>query len=203
MKSLIARSALVVLVGATQATAMAATPSLPKVVMQTSLGKIVVQVDDQAAPKTGAQFLKLVSKGSYNGGLFYRSTDSTKGAKTHLIQGGSSPSAAIAPTIPLETTKETGLSNTRGTIAMARTNRPNSARAQFFINTGKNTALDDGGTYGTTGGYAVFGRVLRGMRIVEQIEKQPVSGETLERPVSILSATLVTPKGAAAKSKAK
>jgi peptidyl-prolyl cis-trans isomerase A (cyclophilin A) len=133
----------------------------PQVVIDTTMGPITVELDPAKAPITVENFLKYVDDGFYNGLIFHRVISD------FMIQGGGMDAQlkekeTRAP-IKLEVGK--GLSNTRGTIAMARTSNPNSATAQFFINLfDKNTILDQAG-----GGYAVFGKVVAGMENVDKI----------------------------------
>jgi peptidyl-prolyl cis-trans isomerase A (cyclophilin A) len=134
--------------------------------LDTSLGDIVVQLDAAKAPKTVDNFVQYVKAGHYNGTVFHRVING------FMIQGGGmAPDLREKPTrapIPLEA--RNGLSNQRGTIAMARTSDPNSATAQFFINVKDNTNLD--AAYSPDGnGYAVFGKVIKGMDVVDKIRK--------------------------------
>ncbi len=132
----------------------------------TSLGDIVVQLDAAKAPKTVDNFLQYVKSGHYNGTVFHRVIDG------FMIQGGGmtpdlKEKATRAP-IPLES--RSGLSNQRGTIAMARTNVPDSATAQFFINV-KDNAFLDAARSPDGNGYAVFGKVTAGLDVVDKIRK--------------------------------
>ena len=144
----------------------AATPSVhaQKVTLTTSAGEIVVELNAAKAPKSVANFLQYVKAGHYDGTVFHRVIEN------FMIQGGGfSADLKEKPTrapIPLES--RNGLSNSRGTVAMARTSNPDSATAQFFINLQDNTFLDaakspDGN------GYAVFGTVVSGMDVVDRI----------------------------------
>jgi peptidyl-prolyl cis-trans isomerase A (cyclophilin A) len=142
----------------------ALTNSLPawaqKVKLNTSLGDIVVELDAGKAPKSVENFLAYVKAGHYDGTIFHRVIDG------FMVQGGGFDTAMtqkpVRAPIPLEAGN--GLSNARGTLAMARTNDPNSATAQFFINLVDNARLDSAG-----GGYAVFGKVVDGMAVVDKI----------------------------------
>jgi peptidyl-prolyl cis-trans isomerase A (cyclophilin A) len=156
----------------------------------TSLGDIVVQLDAAKAPKTVDNFVQYVKAGHYNGTIFHRVIDG------FMIQGGGmTPDMKEKPTrapIPLES--RNGLANLRGTIAMARTNVPDSATSQFFINVKDNGFLDaarspDGN------GYAVFGKVVQGMDVVDKIRKVETGqkgphGDVPLQPVIIKSATI-------------
>jgi peptidyl-prolyl cis-trans isomerase A (cyclophilin A) len=141
-----------------------------KVKLSTSLGDIVVELDREKAPKTVDNFLQYVKAGHYDGTIFHRVIE------TFMIQGGGmkadmSEKATRAP-IPLES--RNGLSNVRGTIAMARTSDPNSATAQFFINVVDNGRLDQANARDGNG-YAVFGKVVAGMDVVDKIKAVPVA----------------------------
>jgi peptidyl-prolyl cis-trans isomerase A (cyclophilin A) len=154
--------------------------------LATSMGDIVVELDAQKAPKTVANFVQYIQAGHYNGTVFHRVIDG------FMVQGGGmtpdmSEKATRAP-IPLEAGN--GLSNARGTLAMARTNAPDSATAQFFINVVDNPRLDSFG-----GGYAVFGKVVSGMDVVDKIRTVPVASKGMHQnvpvtPVVIKQATL-------------
>jgi peptidyl-prolyl cis-trans isomerase A (cyclophilin A) len=134
--------------------------------LTTTQGDIVVQLDAAKAPKTVDNFVQYVKSGHYSGTIFHRVIDG------FMVQGGGmTPDMKEKPVrapIPLES--HNGLNNVRGTLAMARTMDPNSATAQFFINVKDNAFLDaeqarDGN------GYAVFGKVVSGMDVVDKIRK--------------------------------
>ncbi|GIX33851.1 MAG: peptidyl-prolyl cis-trans isomerase B [Lysobacterales bacterium] len=142
----------------------------PKVVLVTNLGEIVLELDPHRAPKTVENFLTYVREGHYDGTIFHRVIDG------FVIQGGGlTPDYREKPTrAPIPNEANNGLSNRRGTIAMARTREPHSARAQFFINVVDNPRLDFvSDQSGHTWGYAVFGKVIKGMDVVDQIRKIP------------------------------
>ena len=141
----------------------------PVVVIETSLGDITVELDRARAPVTVENFLAYARAGFYDGTIFHRVI------KGFMIQGGGlTPDMQRKPTKPpIENEAGNGLSNTRGTIAMARTADPHSATSQFFINTADNVRLDRGRE--STGGYAVFGRVTAGMDVVDKIESVPTT----------------------------
>lgn len=134
--------------------------------LSTSLGDIRIQLEPEKAPKTVANFLQYVKSGHYNGVIFHRVIDG------FMIQtGGYTPKLAQKPTrapIPLEA----GLPNIRSSVAMARTADPNSATAQFFINVVDNIGLDPANAADGRG-YAVFGHVIEGMAVVDQIRAVP------------------------------
>lgn len=133
-----------------------------KVKLVTSMGDIVVELDAAKAPKTVANFEQYVKDKHYNGTIFHRVIDG------FMIQGGGMNAQMqekpVRAPIPLEANN--GLTNARGTIAMARTNEPNSATAQFFINVKDNDFLN---AAPGTDGYAVFGKVVQGMDVVDKI----------------------------------
>ena len=138
--------------------------------LSTNQGDIVLQLDATKAPKTVANFIEYVKAGHYSGTIFHRVIDG------FMIQGGGmTPDMKEKPTrapIPLES--RNGLSNTRGTIAMARTSVPDSATAQFFINV-KDNAFLDAARSPDGNGYAVFGKVVEGMDVVDKIRKVPTT----------------------------
>ena len=134
------------------------------VVMETSMGSIEIELNENKAPVTVKNFLSYVTSGTYDGTIFHRVMDG------FMIQGGGfTPDGNKKPTNPpIELESNNGLTNNLGTIAMARTNIPDSATNQFFINVKDNNFLN----YSPTSpGYAVFGKVVSGMDIVKQIKK--------------------------------
>ena len=143
----------------------------PRVKILTSYGPIVVELEPALAPKTVANFLRYVGEGFYAGTIFHRVISG------FMIQGGGMlpdmTEKAVHEPIPNEAglTFKAGLRNERGTLAMARTDDPGSATAQFFISTADNAALDHK-DYSPAGyGYCTFGRVVSGMDAVDKIEK--------------------------------
>ena len=146
---------------------LACAPALAQQVrLATSQGDIVVELDKDKAPKTVENFLQYVKAGHYDGTVFHRVIDN------FMIQGGGmkadmSEKSTRAP-IPLES--RSGLTNLRGTLAMARTSSPHSASAQFFINATDNGFLDFKSESAQGWGYAVFGRVVAGSEVVDAIE---------------------------------
>jgi peptidyl-prolyl cis-trans isomerase A (cyclophilin A) len=168
---------------------VAATLCLPawaqKVKLSTSLGDIVVELDREKAPKTVDNFLQYVKSGHYDGTIFHRVIEN------FMIQGGGmkadmSEKATRAP-IPLES--RSGLTNERGTLAMARTPDPNSATAQFFINVKDNPFLDQANARDGNG-YAVFGKVVTGMDVVDKIKSVPVTNKGGHQNVPTTPVTL-------------
>lgn len=140
-----------------------------RVRLETNKGTIVLDLDQKAAPKTVANFLGYVSNGFYNDTIFHRVIND------FMIQGGgfTSDMHQKSTQAPIENEADNGLSNLRGTIAMARTMDPHSATAQFFINTADNTFLDHKGKNSQGWGYCVFGKVVEGMNVVDAIENLP------------------------------
>lgn len=137
---------------------------MTKVCLQTSLGDILIELDEAKAPKTCANFLAYVEKGHYANTIFHRVINN------FMIQGGGFMADMMqkATLEPIENEANNGLSNKTGSIAMARTNAPHSATAQFFINVADNKFLDYPGHDGW--GYCVFGTVVGGMDVVNRIK---------------------------------
>jgi peptidyl-prolyl cis-trans isomerase B (cyclophilin B) len=134
------------------------------VTLKTAYGDIVLELDAERAPKTVENFLQYVREGFYDGTLFHRVIDG------FMIQGGGFRPGMIAKQTraAVENEAKNGLKNQKGTIAMARTMQPHSATAQFFINVSDNGFLDYPGQDGW--GYCVFGRVVKGMDVVERLK---------------------------------
>jgi cyclophilin family peptidyl-prolyl cis-trans isomerase len=143
-----------------------ATPDTPLVRLETDKGAITLELNRAAAPKTVDNFLKYVENGFFSGTIFHRVI------KGFMIQGGglTADMANKKPLSPIENEADNGLSNLRGTIAMARTQDPHSATAQFFINTKDNVPLNHTGKTERGWGYCVFGKVVDGMSVVDAIE---------------------------------
>ncbi|MBJ7555268.1 peptidylprolyl isomerase [Marinomonas spartinae] len=135
--------------------------------IQTNKGTIRVDLNDKAAPKTVKNFLNYVDQGFYNGTIFHRVIPG------FMIQGGgfTKDLKQKATHAPIDYEGDNGLPNNRGTIAMARTQDPNSATSQFFINLKDNDFLNDGASGGP--GYTVFGHVISGMAVVDDIANVP------------------------------
>jgi peptidyl-prolyl cis-trans isomerase A (cyclophilin A) len=144
-----------------------------KVKLATTAGDIVVELDAAKAPKSVDNFVQYVKAGHYDGTVFHRVISS------FMIQGGGMTSdlkeKPTRPPIPLES--KNGLNNVRGTIAMARTGDPNSATSQFFINVKDNSMLDAVNSADGNGGYAVFGKVISGMDVVDKIRAVPTGNK--------------------------
>jgi cyclophilin family peptidyl-prolyl cis-trans isomerase len=154
----------------------------PIVVISTSLGDITAELDAAKAPLSVENFLAYVKAGHYDGTIFHRVI------KGFMIQGGGmTPDMKEKPTRPpIKNEAANGLKNARGTLAMARTNQVDSATSQFFINTGtKNEFLDH---KVRDYGYAVFGKVVSGMDVVDKIEGVKTEpGDVPAQPVIIKS----------------
>lgn len=135
----------------------------------TNMGEITLALDPARAPKSVENFLHYAQDGFYNGTIFHRVIPG------FMIQGGGfTPNFEQKPTgMPIANEANNGLTNTRGTIAMARTSNPNSATSQFFINVADNTFLNYSSPSPQAAGYAVFGHVTTGMDVVDQIVKTP------------------------------
>ncbi|QPK63159.1 peptidyl-prolyl cis-trans isomerase [Methylomonas sp. LL1] len=140
-----------------------------KVKMTTSLGTFVIQLDNAKAPVSAANFAEYVKSGFYNGTIFHRVIPG------FMAQGGGFDTsfAQKETKAPIKNEADNGLKNKRGTLAMARTNDPNSATAQFFINYKDNSFLDHTSPTPSGWGYAVFGEVIEGMEVVDEMAKQP------------------------------
>ena len=157
-----------------------------KVKLVTSMGDIVLELDAAKAPKTVDNFTQYVKAGHYDGTVFHRVIDN------FMIQGGGMTAdlkqKPVRAPIPLES--KNGLNNVRGSVAMARTSDPGSATAQFFISVKDNAFLDAANTPDGTG-YAVFGKVISGMDVVDKIKAVPTGANNVPvQPVIIKSATL-------------
>jgi peptidyl-prolyl cis-trans isomerase A (cyclophilin A) len=151
----------------------------PRVAMETSMGKIIIELFPKEAPETVKNFLRYVKEGFYDGTIFHRAIDG------FMIQGGGfSPEMEQKATPPpIKNEAANGLKNDRGTVAMARTADPDSATAQFFINLVNNDRLNRPLPDGH--GYAVFGRVVEGMEVVERIAKVKTGVRMVFRDVPI------------------
>jgi peptidyl-prolyl cis-trans isomerase A (cyclophilin A) len=183
------------------AASQAPPPTGPVVVLDTSLGPIKVVLNKDKAPITVDNFLKYVRARFYDGLVFHRVIPG------FMIQGGGYDAALVerTPREPIKNEASNGLRNSRGTLAMARTNAPNSATAQFFINLKENARLD----YGIGGaGYAVFGEVVEGMDVVDKIaavtttlksSKDPKTGQDMPMEnVPFVAVTIKTAREVAA-----
>jgi peptidyl-prolyl cis-trans isomerase A (cyclophilin A) len=161
-----------------------------KVKLATSAGDIVIELDAEKAPKTVDNFLKYVKAGHYNGTIFHRVIP------TFMIQGGGmTADMKEKPTrAPIALESRNGLSNVRGSVAMARTGDPNSATSQFFVNVNDNDRLDAANARDGNG-YAVFGKVVSGMDVVDKIRAVPTGNkgphnDVPDTPITITKATV-------------
>jgi peptidyl-prolyl cis-trans isomerase B (cyclophilin B) len=183
---------LLFLVMVTPATGEETTSKNPQVIIETSMGKIVLELYPDKAPKTVGNFLAYVKSGHYNGTVFHRVIPK------FMIQGGGfTPDMKQKPTGQQITNEaDNGLKNNRGTIAMARTQAPHSATAQFFINTVDNDFLNHRGKDQRGWGYAVFGRVVEGMDVVDAISqvKTGTKGRFRDVPVEAVVTVKVIAK---------
>jgi peptidyl-prolyl cis-trans isomerase A (cyclophilin A) len=169
-----------------------------RVLVQTELGDIVLEIDTMRAPNTAANFLRYVDEGHYNGGTFHRTVkmdnQPDSPVKIEVIQAGVSAERASGgfPPIPLERTSGTGLRHTDGAISMAR-GQADSASSGWFICINDQPALDFGGARNPDGqGFAAFGRVVGGMDVVRKIQQAPnTDAQRLTPPIKILRAARI------------
>jgi len=176
---------------AKKADSAATAAAAPKVLIKTSLGDITLELYPDKAPKSVENFLAYVKSGFYDGTIFHRVIAG------FMIQGGgfTADLRQKKTRAPIAIESKNGLSNLRGTLAMARTMDPNSATAQFFINTVDNPRLDYAGD--ANPGYAVFGKVVSGMDVVEKIRavetgaQGPFVSDVPKTPIVIEKASVV------------
>jgi peptidyl-prolyl cis-trans isomerase B (cyclophilin B) len=152
-----------------------------QVKMQTNYGSITLQLNPEKAPKTVENFMDYVNTGFYNGTIFHRVI------KGFMIQcGGMEPGMREKMTnAPIENEADNGLSNSIGSIAMARTNDPHSASSQFFINVSDNTFLNHSGKNEQGWGYCVFGEVVDGMDVVNKIKEVSTGNKGFHQDVPL------------------
>ncbi len=145
----------------------------PQVLFETNLGTFIIELYPDKAPNTVKNFLTYVNDGFYDGTIFHRVIPN------FMVQGGGFTADMKKKTTrePIANEADNGLRNTVGTVAMARTSDPHSATAQFFINVSKNSFLDFREKTNRAWGYAVFGRVIKGMKTVNKIRTSP-TGKT-------------------------
>jgi peptidyl-prolyl cis-trans isomerase A (cyclophilin A) len=175
----------------------------PIVQFDTTLGSFTMILDPEAAPVTVANFLKYVDGGFYDHGRFHRATRADNYVINlpnrpllECIQAGIDPDkkARAFPPIPLERTSVTHLKHIVGTVSMARGADADTATSDFFILLNNQPSLDFGGKrFDDAQGAAAFGRIVSGLAVVQQIQRQPTSGQNLTPPITILSAKRVTP----------
>ncbi len=163
----------------------------PVVLIKTTLGEITIELYPQQAPVTVANFERYIRERRLKDATFYRTVtmqnQPNNKVKIEVIQGGlyDDNHPEMLPPIPIETTKMTGLHHLDGSISMAR-DKPNSATSEFFICIGDQPELDFGGKRNADGqGFAVFGRVIRGMDVVRKIQQQPAKGQMLKPRIPI------------------
>ena len=163
----------------------------PQVIMETSKGTIVLELFPDEAPETVKNFLRYVRWGHYDGTIFHRVIPD------FMIQGGGFTKDMERKTteMPVQNEANNGLKNDRGTVAMARTPDPHSATDQFFINTKGNSFLDHKNTTTEGWGYAVFGKVVKGMDVVDAISgvktaKKGMMSDVPVEPVTIIKMTV-------------
>ena len=139
-----------------------------KVKLTTNLGEIIIQLNTEKAPLSSANFLRYVNEGFYNGTIFHRVIPD------FMAQGGGFDTSFNQKTVhaPINNEANNGLLNSRGTLAMARTNDPNSATGQFFINYKDNGFLNHTSQTSSGWGYAVFGEVIEGMDVADAMAKE-------------------------------
>lgn len=147
----------------------------PMVRLETTAGPVTVELFEDKAPQSVANFLQYVDSGFYDGTLFHRVIQG------FMIQGGGfdKDGQRKATKAPIQNEADNGLSNSRGTLAMARTGNPHSATAQFFINLVDNRNLDFTGKNQRGWGYAVFGKVTDGMKVVDNIARERTTTQRL------------------------
>ncbi|HCT73462.1 MULTISPECIES: peptidylprolyl isomerase [Psychrobacter] len=165
----------------------------PVVELDTNMGAIVIELNEEKAPKTVENFLNYVKSGHYDGTIFHRIIDG------FMIQGGGMDAEMNekATNAPVENEADNGLKNDAGTIAMARTQDPHSATSQFFVNVKDNDFLNHSGKNMQGWGYTVFGKVTSGMDVIEKMRGVPTGrfgmhADVPKEPVVINSATIIT-----------
>jgi peptidyl-prolyl cis-trans isomerase A (cyclophilin A) len=183
-------------------TSAVAAAELPRVRMETSMGTIIIEVDTDRAPLTAANFLQYVKDGFYTGTIIHR-------VENNFVLQGGGYDAQLKPKqgrAPVANEAGNGLSNVRGTVGLARTGNPHSGTSQFYVNISDNEVLNPNPA---RWGYAVFGRVVEGLEVVDRIGQQPtgdagpfkgtVPVETiLIRRVSVIPGVAVQPAAPAA-----
>jgi len=149
--------------------------------LTTNHGVITLELDSEKAPKTAANFLAYVESGHYDGTIFHRVING------FMIQGGGMSVGMKEKDAqePIENEAANGLKNDRGTIAMARTNDPHSATAQFFINVADNDFLNHRAPSGQGWGYCVFGKVVEGMDVVDKIKNVKTGNQGFHQDVPV------------------
>ena len=168
------------------------------VLIRTDLGEMTVEIYEDQAPVTAANFLSHVERGDYTNSIFYRvvrlDNQPQSKVKIEVIQGGLFHDEVLDTITPIrhETTQETGILHTDGVISMARM-EPGSASTEFFICIGDQPSLDFGGDRNTDGqGFAAFGKVVKGMDVARAIQAMPDEGQYLKEQVHIREMSLTT-----------
>ena len=166
---------------------------MPVVQLETSMGDITIELNEEKAPKTVENFLNYVNSGHYEGTIFHRVNDG------FMIQGGGMDAQMNEKktNAPIENEADNGLKNDKGTIAMARTQDPHSATSQFFINVKDNDFLNHSGKNMQGWGYTVFGKVTDGMDVIEKMRSVATGrfgmhADVPNEPITINSAKVVS-----------
>lgn len=189
-------------VGLWGAAAFAADARLPVVDMVTDLGRIVIEIDVNHAPKSAGGFLAYVDRHAYDGGAFFRAVRPDNDASAHPIQviqaGIGDRASPVSPGVEHESTAVTGLRHLDGTVSLARAGVGTATGATFFVCVGEQPALDFGGARNADGqGFAAFGRVIEGMEVVRAIHRAAtdaalgqgaMQGQMISVPVGIREA---------------
>ena len=161
----------------------------PNVEIKTNKGSIIVELNQDKAPNTVANFVKYANDGFYTGTVFHRVISG------FMIQGGGLDKNLNEKVTraPIKNEADNGLANNIGTIAMARTNDPHSASSQFFINVANNAFLNHTEKSDRGWGYTVFGKVLKGMDVVDKIAKIPTDGGDVPTQTIVIESVTVLP----------
>lgn len=161
----------------------------PTVEIKTNKGSIIVELNQDKAPNTVANFVKYANDGFYTGTVFHRVISG------FMIQGGGLDKSLNEKETraPIKNEADNGLANNIGTIAMARTNDPHSASSQFFINVANNAFLNHTEKSDRGWGYAVFGKVVKGMDVVDKIAKIPTDGGDVPTQTIMIESVTVLP----------
>ncbi|WP_186757481.1 peptidylprolyl isomerase [Echinicola salinicaeni] len=174
-----------------------ASAQTPIIELKTTKGNITFELYPEQAPITSANFLKYIKNNKFKGASFYRTVrmdnQANSKVKIEVIQGGLGLEADQSPYKPIvhETTKETGLLHKNGTLSMARA-EPGTASSEFFICIGSQPALDFGGKRNPDGqGFAAFGKVINGMKVVRKIQQLADNDQMLVEKVEILSFKII------------
>lgn len=203
-RSFIAGVAAAVLLPALARAQDAPPPTLPRVVLETTAGRVVIEIDNVRAPITGNNFLRYVDNRRYDGGTFYRAFGEPDIPEFGIVQGGMRGNTQRPfPPIAHEPTTQTGILHKRGVISMGRTT-PGSATSDFFIMMGDAESMDaNPSAEGDNLGFAAFGRVVEGMDVLRNIQLMPKSpdaevpamrGQMLATPIRITTAQRLTPQ---------